>query len=100
VQPGAALVAPGPRVTKQMPGPARELPVRLRHHGGAALLAADGDLDRRVVQGVEHGEEALAGHAEQVLHPVHHELVDEDLAAGTAIDDMGARGLSRALPLG
>ena len=68
--PGEALVAPGPRVTNTTPGRPVALPMRLRHHGGAALLAADGELDRPVVEGVERGEIALARHAEHVLHAV------------------------------
>ena len=63
-------------------GPAGELAVGLRHHRRAALLAADRDGDRGVVQRVEHGEIALARHAEDVLDAVRRELVDEDLAAG------------------
>ena len=80
--PGEALVAPGPRVTEHDAGPAGRLADRLRHHGGAALLAADGELDRPVVEGVERREIALARHAEHVLHAVDDELVDQDFAAG------------------
>jgi hypothetical protein len=36
---GEALVAPGPRVTKQMPGLPGQLAGGLRHHGRAAFLA-------------------------------------------------------------
>ena len=63
-------------------GPAGDLADGLRHHGGAALLAADGELDRPVVEGVERREIALARHAEHVLHAVDDELVDQDFAAG------------------
>ena len=51
----------------------------------APRLVARGDEPQRaVVQGVEDGEVALAGHAEGQLGAVQHELVDEDLAAGAA----------------
>jgi hypothetical protein len=59
-----------------------ELAVRLGHHRRATFLAADGQFDRRIVQRVEHGQVAFAGHAEDVAHAVQHELVDQDLAAG------------------
>ncbi len=62
--------------------PAGDLADRLRHHGGAALLPADREIDRPVVEGVERGEIALARHAEYVLHAVHDELVDQNFAAG------------------
>ena len=80
--PAAALVAPRAARDEAHAGPPGELAVRLGHHGCAAFLAADGQLDGRVVQRVEHGEVRLAGHAEDVLHAVQHELVHEDLAAG------------------
>ena len=80
--PGEALVAPGPRVHEHDAGPAGDLADRLRHHGGAALLPADGELDRPVVERVERREIALARHAEHVLHAVHDELVDQNFAAG------------------
>ena len=64
--PMEALVAPGPRVTKQMPGPAGELAVRLGHEGRSAFLPVDDEADA-VAQGmeaVEHGQKAFARHAE------------------------------------
>jgi hypothetical protein len=63
-------------------GLAGELAGGLRHHAGAALGPADGDLQLGVVQRVEHGEIALAGHAEGVGRAVEDQLVDEDLPAG------------------
>ena len=83
--PGEALVAPGPARHEADAGAAGELAVGLRHHRRAALLAADGDVDRGVVQRVEHGEVALARHAEEVIDAVDDELVDEDLAAGPGV---------------
>ena len=77
--PPAACVAPGPRVTMQMPGRAGELAVGVRHVRGADLVAARDEPDRRVVERVEHGQVAFAGHAEGHVDAVHDELVDEDL---------------------
>jgi len=62
-------------------GLAGELAGGFRHHAGAAFGAADGDLHRGVVQRVEHGEIALARHAEGVGGAVDQKLVDEDLPA-------------------
>ena len=62
-------------------GLAGELAGGFRHHAGAALGPADGDLHRGVVQRVEHGEIALARHAEGVGGAVDQKLVDEDLPA-------------------
>lgn len=46
-------------------------------------MAADDHVDRGVVQSVERGEVALAGHAVDGIDAVCGQLVDEDLAAGT-----------------
>ena len=80
--PGEALVAPGPARDEHDARPAGDLADRLRHHGGAALLPADGELDRPVVERIERREIAFARHAEHVLHAVHDQLVDQDFAAG------------------
>ena len=80
--PADALVAPGPRVTKQMPGRPVSLADRFRHHRGAALLAADGHRDVAVVERVERREIAFARHAEHMVHAVDDQLVDQDFAAG------------------
>ncbi len=61
--------------------PARRLADGLRHHRRAALMAADGDGDVAIVERVEHGEIAFAGHAEDVAHAMGNELVDEDFRA-------------------
>ena len=85
--PGDALVAPGPRVTKQTPGPPGRLADRFRHHRRPALLAADGDGDVAVVEGVEHGKIAFARDAEDMTHAVVDQLVDQDLGGGTDVFD-------------
>ena len=63
-------------------GPPGELADRLRHHGGAALLAADRHLDRAVEHGVERRDVALARHAEHVARAVDHELIDQHFGGG------------------
>ena len=83
--PAEALVAPGPRVTKQMPGRPVDLADGFRHHRRAALVAAHGDGDVAVVKRIEHGEIAFAGHAEGVLDAVDDQLVDQHLGGGTQI---------------
>ena len=56
-----ALVAPGPRVTKQMPGPAAQLALRLGHERRAAFLAAadEADVLAVLVKAVEHREDSF-----------------------------------------
>ena len=63
------------------PRAAGQLAVGVGHVGGADLVAAGDEADRGVVEGVEHGQIALAGNAVGHVHPVHHELVDEEPAA-------------------
>ncbi len=63
---------------------AGELAVGVGHVGGADLVAAGDEADRGVVEGVEHGQIALAGHAVGHVHPVHDELVDEEPAAASS----------------
>jgi hypothetical protein len=70
-------------------GPAGELAVGLGHHRRAALLAADHVADLAVVEGVEQPEIAFPGHAEGEVDAVDLELVDQDLAAGSAVGSSG-----------
>jgi hypothetical protein len=64
-------------------GPPGERTVRARHEADATLLPAGDEIDlRRVVQRVEHGEEALARHGEDPVAALRDELIDEDTAAG------------------
>ena len=79
-----ALVAPGPRVTKQMPGRPRELALRLGHEGRAAFLAAADEADAVavLVEAVEHGQEAFAGHAEGGVHALGDQGLDQGVAGG------------------
>jgi len=68
-------------------GLAGQLALGLSHHGRTALLAADGDGDVGIVERIEHGQVAFAGHAEQLLHAVEEELIDQDLAAGAGSEE-------------
>ncbi len=64
-------------------GAAGHLAVGVGHVGDTALLPADDGVDRgRVVERVEHREEALARNGEDAVAALDHELVDEDAAAG------------------
>ena len=82
--PADALVAPGPRVTKQTPGRPVTLPIGLRHHRRAALVTADRHGDAAVAERIQHGEKALAGNAEHMLDAVDHELFDQRRGGGSA----------------
>ena len=64
--------------------PSGELAVGFRHVRGTAFVPAGDRRDRvaRVVEGVESGEIALAGHAEHGVDAVDSQRVDQDLAAG------------------
>ena len=64
--------------------PAGELAVGVGHVRGAGLVTARDQADRRLVEAVEHGEEALARNAEHGVGAVDDELVDEQLAAVAA----------------
>jgi hypothetical protein len=72
----------GPAGNEGDAGSAGRLPDGLRHDGGAALLAADGELYRSVVESVERAEIAFARHAEGVFDAMQNQLIDQNLAAG------------------
>ena len=64
-------------------GAAGHLAVGVGHVGDPAFLAADDRVDLgRVMERVEHREEAFAGNGENAVAALDPELVDEDLAAG------------------
>ena len=64
-------------------GTAGHLAVGVGHIGDPALLPADDGVDLgRVVERVEHGEEALARNGEDAVAALDLKLVDEDAAAG------------------
>ena len=70
--------AAGDEADSRPPG---EPPLGQRHDRRARLLPADGELDRRIVHGVEGGEVGFAGNAIDPLDPLGDELVDENLSA-------------------
>ena len=91
--PAEALVAPGPRVTKQMPGRPVALPT------ASAIMAAPLSC-RQTVTAISRSwkassaaQVAFARHAEDVAHAVDHQLVDQDFAAGPRAV-IGAHGIS------
>ena len=64
-------------------GLAGHLAVGVGHIGDPAFLPADDQVDfRRVMERVEHGEEAFPRHGENTVAALDPELVDKDLAAG------------------
>ena len=66
---------------------AGELAVGLGHVGSAAFLPADDELDllTQIMQSVEHGQIALAGHAESETHALRRERIGKDAAAVTRL---------------
>ena len=70
-------------------GGARQFALCLRHHRGTAFLAADGDFHGHVEQGVEHGEVAFSGDAEDVPDAVQRELAGQDGAGGARLGRSG-----------
>jgi len=63
-------------------GTPRELAVSLRHHRGAAFLAADRDVDVGIMQRIQGREITLARNAEDVIDSMNKKLIDKNLAAG------------------
>ena len=63
--------------------PSGHLAVGVGHIGDPAFLAADSQVDlRRIVERIEHREEALARNDENAIAALQFELLDEDLATG------------------
>ena len=71
----------GPARDEADPRAAGELAVRVGHVRRAGLVPAGDQTDRRIVEGVEDRQEALAGNAEDGVGGVAHELIDEQLPA-------------------
>ena len=63
-------------------GTSGQLAIRLRHHGGGALLAGNHGLDGRVPQGVEHAEIALSGNAEDPVDALDFETLYQRAGGG------------------
>ncbi len=69
---------------------AGHLAVGIGHVGDSAFLPADGKVDlRRVMERVEHGEEAFARHREDAVAALDFELVDEDASASSGTGALG-----------
>ena len=81
MQAGRRIGGAGPAGDEADAGPAGRLADRLRHHRGAALLAAHRQFDRTAIHAVERGDVALARHAEHMAHAMDDELIGEDFAA-------------------
>ena len=77
--PTLALVAPGPRVTKQMPGRPLSLPCASAMKAGAAFLPAGDEADpvAVLVEAVEHRQVAFAGHAERGVDALRDQRLDQ-----------------------
>ena len=63
-------------------GPAGRVGVALGHVPRALLVAHEDVADRRVDDGVVHGQDGAAGQAEHHLHTFHLEALDQGLGAG------------------
>ena len=106
--PWAALVAPGPRVTKQMPGRPVSRPAVSAIIAAPASCRQTVTSTRRIVERIERGEIGFARHAIEPLDPLSDELIDENLPARaggrrwrhetlpTASERLGARSASSA----
>ncbi len=81
VQPGQRIGAARSARDEAYPGSPGGLGIGFGHHRGTAFLAADhqGDV-RRVMQCIEHRQEALARNRENAVHAVAPEQLDDGLA--------------------
>ncbi len=76
-------------------GAARQLPVRLGHERGTALVAGRHDPDPRVGERVEEAEERLARHGERVPHAGGAQAVGDEPADGPRLGGLHGFGLGR-----
>jgi hypothetical protein len=78
-----ALVAPGPRVTKQMPWTPCELALGLGHEGCATLLSAGHKLDAVAVQvkTIQHRQITFSGHAKSMGDALGQKAFNEQVAS-------------------
>ena len=82
VDAGAGVGRAGAAGDEGDPGPPGHLAVGVGHVGDAAFLPADDGVDlRRVVQRVEHGEEAFAGDGEDAVAALGDQAIDQQAAA-------------------
>ena len=88
VNAGAGVGGAGAAGDEDDAGTPRELGVRLGHHGRAALLPRHHGVDGGIAQGVEDGEIAFAGNAEDALHALFFQGIHEGLGGGSG-DHLG-----------
>ena len=65
-------------------GPPGQLAIGIRHHRRPTFVAADKNVDRRVVQCVEHRKVTFAGNAGEAFHALRDQLIDENLPTRSA----------------
>ena len=80
-RPVTVFVAPGPEVTSTTPGLSRRARVAVGHVRRALLVAHQDQLDRGIDEGVEDRHRGAAGEAEDVLHALALEALDQLLPA-------------------
>jgi len=86
MDPAAGVGRARPAGDERHARPPGHLAVGVGHIGDPALLPADGQVDLgRVVERVEHREEALPRHREHAVAALDLELVDKDPAAGARL---------------
>ena len=97
--PGIALVAPGPRVTKQIPGRPVKLAIGLRHHRRAPFRTARQHVDAGIRQCVQDGQIAFARHAGGTVDALDDELIDQQARGGSGMGQghAGGSGFDRAI---
>ena len=67
-------------------GPSGHRAIGTRHKPDATFLPADDEVDfRRIVQRVEHGEEAFPWDGKDAIAALRDELVDQDAATGAGL---------------
>jgi hypothetical protein len=78
--------------------PAGDFTDSLGCYRGGALVPANGELDRAVVESVKRGEIALARHAEDVAYALDDKLIDQDFSARSRAGIRMHRGTPNSLP--
>ena len=101
VQPDAGVGGAGPARDEADARAAAQLALRLGHEGGAALLPAgdEADVVAVLVEAVEHGQIAFAGHAEGGVHALGDQGFDQCVAGGSCAhrrSSVRMRGIMRS----
>ena len=74
---GRGIGCPRPARHHGDTGASRQTGCGIRHHGGAALLATNRDLDRGIMQRIEHGQIALARHTKHMFNTLGCQRIDD-----------------------